>query len=159
MLALYPASPVESTSWEKTRRHTSAEGTPDLRLLYLAIGKVTWTEQSIGRVPFCSCHRGPSAMHPAPAHQYSHYRPGERGHKRSPKTSTQSGKVWNSMIRSFANSSVSVNVSASVAERLSRWEKWTFRWVWGENTQNVQFSLIYTHLLYICTMFKSVWTC
>lgn len=85
MLALYPANPVESTSWEEpnTRTQTAAENTLGLRQLYLTIRKVTWTHQSIGSLPFCSCHRGPSATHPAPAHQYSHYRPGEGWHKRS----------------------------------------------------------------------------
>lgn len=38
--------------------------------------KATWTE--LIELPFCSCHRGPSAKHLAPAHQYSHCHPDER---------------------------------------------------------------------------------
>lgn len=68
---------------QNTRTQTAAENTLGLRQLYLTIRKVTWTHQSIGSLPFCSCHRGPSATHPAPAHQYSHYRPAEGWHKRS----------------------------------------------------------------------------
>lgn len=54
-----------------------------LSSLYFGGRRVIWTDQSRGSLPFCSCHRGPSARRPAPARQCTHYHPGERWHKRS----------------------------------------------------------------------------
>lgn len=54
----------------------------NLSSLFLGSEGVIWTDQSMGSLPFCSCHRGPSARHPTPARQYSRYRPGGRWHKR-----------------------------------------------------------------------------
>ncbi len=97
MLFLYPTSPDESTSCQRQHRHISkwAQGGPwvqtystlqrQLAALYLA-RKVTWTDQSIWAnysLPFCSCHRGPSAKHPAPAHRYTHYHPVKRQHEKA----------------------------------------------------------------------------